>query len=141
MTFRRKRSGVRVILCFCCQLRKNPLAVVLTSSTSFASSQARKLIRSDARPLPTEIASLDFGGGPFAARLPLSGGALTKLRGVCIGATRAVVLPFDPLTTPLRGAVPSPLQGEFGPQSGPQRRPAGGESASNAAKSTPLNLP
>ena len=24
--------------------------------------------------------------------------------------------------------VPSPLQGEFGPQGGPQRRPAGGES-------------
>ena len=40
------------------------LDIVLASSTSFASSQARKLIRSAARPLPAEIASLDFGGDP-----------------------------------------------------------------------------
>ena len=50
------------------------------------------------------------------AALRLSGGALTKARRGCIGANGAVIRPFDPLTTPLRGAVPSPLQGEFGPQ-------------------------
>ena len=52
-----------------------------------------------------------------------------------------VFRPFDPLTTALRAAVPSPLQGEFGRLRLPQRRPAGGEAVSHAAKRTPMSLP
>ena len=56
-----------------CSLLFRGRAIVLTSSTSFAFSQARKLIRSAARPLPTEIASLDFGGGPCWPLSPFQG--------------------------------------------------------------------
>ena len=47
----------------------------------------------------------------------------------------------DPLTTPLRGAVPSPLQGEFGPQAALSAA-FGGESASRGIQpSRPDSVP
>ena len=41
------------------------LAVVLTDDTFLASPQAAKLVRSVVRPLPTDPASLGFGGNPM----------------------------------------------------------------------------
>ena len=62
--------------------------------------------------------------------LPLAGGALTKLRksaGLSGHSGSSARAPgrthVNPTTTPLRGAVPIPLQGAFGRQSRPQTPP------------------
>ena len=94
----------------------HPLAVVLTSSISFASSQARKLIRSAARPLPTEIASLDFGGAPLRpvslqqAALRLSGGALAKARESADFLPFEFIRPCRPFHHALRAWSPFPYR-------------------------------
>ena len=122
---------------------ETPLAVVLTSSTSFASSQSRKLIRSAARPLPTEIASLDFGGGPFAAHLcrfaalrlqqaalRLSGGRPDESAARVHRGKRGGHPPVRPSHHAASRRGPLPLTGGVRAASGPQRRPAGGETYS-----------
>ena len=87
----------------------NPLAVVLTSSTSFASSQARKLIRSAARPLPTEIASLDFGGGPSGPSPPCRGRP-DEGAGECVDMNDVLILPCRPFHHALRAWSPFPYR-------------------------------
>ena len=101
------------------------LDIVLASSASFASPQARKLFHSAARPLPTEIASLDFGEGPCGPPLPLhalrlqqaalrlSGGALARIRKSAEDSSRCLSCRIAPLTIA--------LQGRFGPHAALKR--------------------
>ena len=65
----------------------------------FARSERGRAHRLPARPQPGGAA----GGADCAGRVRID-------RTLCLSGRT------DPLTTPLRGAVPSPLQGEFGPQ-------------------------
>ena len=92
-------------------------------------------VRTDAaeeRAVPAEESA--EGGAEEAALSPI----MQQAEQVLAAHTRAHAAAerfSDPLTTPLRGAVPSPLQGEFGPQAALSAA-FGGEPASHAAKST-----
>ncbi len=106
--------------------RRPRRAVVGLSCGSFASGQARKLIPSAGPPLPTEPASLGFGGGPnYRKRQPIGRAAM---RGWFLPCPYSPPLPWAPVFWGGAGGTPRPffpplsLGKEAGPRPSRRRR-------------------